>query len=72
MLKFCAELAAANKVLGSTSISLISIFSHWHVCRNSPVDGVDERVDTAVAHGQPEKEFFKYVFSRLRSLNPPV
>ena len=39
---------------------------------SAPVYWVDEGVDTAVAHGQPEKEFFKYVFSRLRSVNPPV
>ena len=28
-------------------------FSLTGTCRNSPVDGVDERVDTAVAHRQP-------------------
>ena len=42
------------------------------VFASAPVYWVDEGVDTAVAHGQPEKEFFKYVFSRLRSVNPPV
>ena len=61
-----------NIVRPRPDISFLSNLRFSFVFASAPVYWVDEGVDTAVAHGQPEKEFFKYVSSRLRSVNPPV
>ena len=66
------KLIVLNIVRPRPDISFLSNLRFSFVFASAPVYWVDEGVDTAVAHGQPEKEFFKYVFSRLRSVNQPV